>query len=51
MERVAQGGRVVIGVRKEKTASVQIALTKEEETVRFSTTQTVDLSPPVFDIQ
>ncbi|XP_067235999.1 uncharacterized protein [Chanodichthys erythropterus] len=31
VERVSRGGRVVIGVRREKTASVQIALTKEEE--------------------
>lgn len=51
MERVSQGGRVVIGVRREKTASVQIALTKEEEAVSFSSTQTADLSPPVFDIR
>ncbi|XDV42575.1 hypothetical protein PO909_011208 [Leuciscus waleckii] len=31
VERIAHGGRVVIGVRKEKTASIQIALTQEEE--------------------
>uniref|UniRef100_A0A8C1S358 Si:dkey-23a23.2 n=1 Tax=Cyprinus carpio TaxID=7962 RepID=A0A8C1S358_CYPCA len=31
VERIAQGGRVVIGVRKEKTASMQIALTQDEE--------------------
>lgn len=36
VERIAQGGRVVIGVRKEKTASMQIALTQEEEAVSFS---------------
>ncbi|KAK2915691.1 hypothetical protein Q8A67_000065 [Cirrhinus molitorella] len=32
VDRIAQGDRVVIGVRKEKTASMQIALTKDEET-------------------
>ncbi|KAK7152442.1 hypothetical protein R3I93_010609 [Phoxinus phoxinus] len=31
VERIAQGGRVVIGARKEKTASMRIALTQEEE--------------------
>ncbi|KAL0152224.1 hypothetical protein M9458_051947, partial [Cirrhinus mrigala] len=31
VERIAQGGRVVIGVRKEKTATMRIALTQDEE--------------------
>ncbi|XP_059364909.1 uncharacterized protein si:dkey-23a23.2 [Carassius carassius] len=31
VERIAQDGRVVIGVRQEKTASMQIALTQDEE--------------------
>lgn len=37
VERIAQGGRVVIGVQKENTLSMQIALTQDEETVSFST--------------
>ncbi|XP_073701792.1 uncharacterized protein [Garra rufa] len=32
VERIAQGGRVVISVRKGKTTSMQFALTQEEET-------------------
>ncbi len=37
VERIAKGGRVVIGIWKVKNLSMQIALTQDEETVSFST--------------
>ncbi len=45
VERISQGGRVVIGVWKEQSPSMQIALTQDEETVSFSMFQRVYCIP------